>query len=1315
MKNNVKTVVVVCDKNVAAEKIAANVKIIINSSMFTVVTNGTANVKAAFKDAAAVKIRTIKATNQGSSVTLSERDRAAKMVDMVTEAVIVFCNDLQKNKAARYTAAAAIEAGKPIYIVTEDKILEGKEGELMLSEAKKALWKSFKEVVSTNGLIEAINGYHFDVNKDIEMILITLGYKMVVPLGGLEEVRSGLVYREEAHACLSIKWLGEKVGWKYSIQRLAGDSYNRIIGYKADNYGGSLVSGEGGKFRRQRVDNYTGDLLILDCNNQEEREGAVVSRMAANILGKADYLVIAQFVYRAAVYAVMDGICYPLHAVGGDQSFELTRLLESKELKALQAKYKEGKCPCPLRWYRPMVPTSSQMRRGVLPWFEVESPISNWEKKIVETIDKLSGGGASLLIDGYGNGKEVDLETGVKLANRWSLPLTQSSSLGKPEAIALYVGKWQTGDGYKFADGSAFIARALINRALKEHGFEKIWKQYGAEQVRAGFNKALGLDVESIDPVIKNHIDNLVTQIIFIDKDDEVACATIAKEVQMGEHQCSMIIFTSKGKVEAKDYTGVELYFDLNAWKAAFNVALLTEAFIMEVPHESKMSVTSSQILGGAVNTTVFQEMAGKIVESYVNSLFDLSNNNINLGEANNDTFVDGLLPKVDAKKVLSDKNLYKVWKKALKKRFLSACDNFNFTIEGSYCKGIPDLTTFFNLKYGITVLKAGEVFIPGLPEGELILIRHPKMAEGEFAKVYNVSLETLLCRLWDLFNEGEIEAEEAAFIENFYKRLQKGVLVFSSEDKGIFGCLGGADLDGDGFLAITDERVKAMYKELTPHTIDFGEPAVSDKKLKMGARLYVDAYLSNLRNPNYQVGQVVTFGYMLRYIANDIKSGKINEAIIARLAEKNSFFKAYGGKYSNPIRKAIASGLTVDEQVIVRATEEAKASATADLANFKEICEDFAQGYASVVGRTIDSTKHGDVVTAALMEEIGESFRSGAKLSISFKKDTDVFSIEKSGLHPTVTGGLQYYTGDPMYQLKVHAGEYFCKKLKEFEETLTFLPEVNVSDPAFEVGKKLGTLLSAALDVFQDAEADDIVPTDKIKEYVAGYFRNVTATYSFKDRLAVAKQSARFDGEENASRFLQLFGGELILSFLEGKEDKAITERIYGDGDTTVALDEVLEFVDGFCTTKNVYTKSKVTGVYRIAKVKDKPCIKVNMGDIAQKWITDSLDEKKVILKIIKSSGNITTTSGINTSRLNLTHEAQAMYLDSIVGEDPLKIMFSKDLGVTLLKWEKKGYIPVAQLHMERLEISLLNGKTFAPDFTQELKGYTYLFGRVV
>ena len=1312
---NMKTVTVVCDKGVDCTKINKTIKSLIGlRGIFTVVTNGGA-VKESFRKDYSVKVRTVKDARYGNPVTLSEKERANKLVNMATEAVLVFSNDLEKNKVARYTSAAAVKAGKPLYIVTENKILEGKEAELAVTEAKKALWQSFKEAVNTNGLIEAVNGFHFDVDKDIEMALILLGYKMVVPLGGLEEVRSGLVYREEAHACLSVKWLGEKVGWKYSIQRLAGDSYNRIIGYKTDNYGGSLVSGEGGKFRRQRVENYTGDLLIVDCNNQEDRKGAVVSRMAANILGKADYLVVAQFVYRAAVYAVMDGICYPLHAVGGDQSFELTRLLESKELKALQAKYKEGKCPCPLRWYRPMVPTSSQMRRGVLPWFEVESPISNWEKEIVETIDKLSGGGASLLIDGYGNGKEVDLETGVKLANRWSLPLTQSSSLGKPKAIALYVGKWQTGDGYKFADGSAFIARGFIGHALKEHGFDKIWKQYGAEQLRAGFNKALALDVESIDPIIKCHANNLVAQVIFVDKDDEVACAVVAKEVQMGEHKGSMIIFTSKKKVEAKDSTGVELYFDLNAWKAAFNVALLPEAFIMEVPHESQMSVTSSQILGGVVNTTTFQEMSRKIVEDYVNSLFDFSGNNISLGEANNDTFVDGLLPKIDAKKVLSDKNLYKVWKKALKKRFLSACDNFNFTIEGSYCKGIPDLTTFFNLKHGITVLKAGEVFIPGLPEGELILIRHPKMAEGEFAKVYNVSLATLLGRLWTLFDQGELSEEAAAFIEVFYKRLQKGVLVFSSEDKGIFGCLGGADLDGDGFLAITDERIKTMYAELTPHTIDFGDPAVSDKKLTMGARLYVDAYLSNLENPNYQVGQVVTFGYMLRYIANDIKSGKLNEAIMKKLAEKNSFFGEFGGRYSNPIRKAIASGLTVDEEVIVRATEEARICATANIVNFKEICEDFAQGYASIVGRTIDSTKHGDVVTAALLEELGKSFRSGAKICGEFKEDSDKFSISKAGLQRTKMGELVYYTNDPMYQLKVYTGEYFTKKLEEFEKTLSFLAEVKISDPAVAVGQKLGTMLTAAMDAFKDASAEDVVPTEKIKEYVAGYFRNVTATYSFKDRLAVAKQSARFDGEENASRFLQLFGGELVLSFLEGKEDKAITERIYGDGEATVALDEVLEFVDGFCTTKNVYTKSKVTGVYHIAKVNGKPCIKVNIGDIAKKWITDSLDEKKVVLKIIKSSGNITTTSGINTSRLNLTHEAQAMYLDSIVGEDPLKIMFSKDLGATLLKWEKKGYIPVAQLHMERLEISLLNGKTFAPDFTQELKGYTYLFGRVV
>lgn len=127
MKNNVKTVTIVCEKKVSADVISTKVKAIVGGGMFTVITNGNANVKAAFKDVAAVKVRIIKATNQGSAVTLSERDRATKMAAMATEAVVVFCNDLQKSKAARYTAAAAIKAGKPLYIVTEDTVLEGKE------------------------------------------------------------------------------------------------------------------------------------------------------------------------------------------------------------------------------------------------------------------------------------------------------------------------------------------------------------------------------------------------------------------------------------------------------------------------------------------------------------------------------------------------------------------------------------------------------------------------------------------------------------------------------------------------------------------------------------------------------------------------------------------------------------------------------------------------------------------------------------------------------------------------------------------------------------------------------------------------------------------------------------------------------------------------------------------------------------------------------------------------------------------------------------------------------------------------------------
>lgn len=768
--------------------------------------------------------------------------------------------------------------------------------------------------------------------------------------------------------------------------------------------------------------------------------GTIEDKLISELIGKQ--FVLVRNGIRPILYVVEN--LTTLKEVGTSVTITLA------ECKAWASKYtakynKEilaGTMPKPLTWYQCGVTSTSTQRKGDLELFSSEYPLS-------ERINRLTANGLNFLKSVYGSEK-LKAEEAIKLATRLSLPETNSIAWGNLNTLAVYAGKLSD-NGVEFGDGTIIMNEEAFNRGAAEHGIDLVKSTGTVIQCRTSFIKGCGqiVDKFTMTQILKaNKGDGVVFVDVTSQKDVIEAMTAIQKKTITNK----LVVFGKGHSIQ--EMLNVDMFVDLNSLKAGFDLSLQPEISVMEIAHLHDGVNTSSQIIAGAMRSLVFQKNFSSIAKEVLDEKFKVPKipNTMGLSELGFDNFAEDLLWKIAPQFVKEMPAMLRSQKNKIIKSCLSKINNLNFKVKGWYLKGVCDNGCLF----GIKLLHKNEVYAPGIKQddgtmGELF--RHPKMAEGEHARVKIVTEKTLLKRVSNTpLTWGAKEA-----LSRMIKSLAPGAVMLPSWDPELAAKLGGADYDGDGFDLITDHRIVAAYEGIPEGAIHFGKDLPSNEKFLLNDNIVNEAYAATIHNGNHNVGQLVNFGYKMRAVKADIESGKLSQTIWTKLFSSrpwltwkkeedkldsisNGLSKNIGelflpGKkaYQPLLTKMAKAGEKIDGEAVKEFGIRVYESDILNINNFYAILCDLEIAMASVVGRNIDAAKSGAKVYCPLFV-LSHMFKSGIKAEISMAKTEngeEQLVVPKSGI-VKFGRSIAYATEDPCFLLKVEAAKYFSQKVNE-------------------------------------------------------------------------------------------------------------------------------------------------------------------------------------------------------------------------------------------------------------------------------------------
>ena len=783
--------------------------------------------------------------------------------------------------------------------------------------------------------------------------------------------------------------------------------------------------------------NFTEAQLTLSVG---QASGTIRDKLVAELIGK-EFILVRNGVH-PRLYVIKD--LQTLKEVGTSTTVSLVDCKDwaTKYTAQYNKEILAGTMPTPLVWYQCGITSTSTQRKGDLELFSLEYPLD-------ERINKLTANGLIFLESVYGSEK-LKAKEAIKLAARLSLPETNSINWGKLESLAVYAGKLDN-NGVEFGDGTIIINESAFNRGAAEHGIDLTESAGTVIQCRSAFIKGCG---QVVSPFAMTEIlaANKGDGVIFIDvaSPKDVLDAMIG--IQKKTIKNKLVIFSKKNQ-HASEIFNVDMFVDLNALKAGFDLSLQPEISIMEIAHLHNGVNTSSQIVAGAMRSPVFMKIFLSIVKEAIDKKFQVPEmpNTIGISELGSDNFAEDLLWKIAPQFVKNVPAMMRSQRVKIVKSCLNKINKLNFEVKGWYLKGVCDNGCLF----GIKLLRKNEVYAPGTKQDEGIvgeLFRHPKMAEGEHARVKVVIKETLLKRI----RNTPLSWMAKKALAEMISALAPGAIMLPSWDPELAAKLGGADYDGDGFDLIVDRRIVMAYKGIPEGAIHFGEDLPSDEEFTLSDNIANEAYAAAIHNGNHNVGQLVNFGYKMRAVKADVESGKLSQTVWSKfvfskpwLAWKkedkldnisNGLSKNIGelflpGKkaYQPLLTEMAKAGEKIDGEAVKNFGVRVYESDILNVDGLYAVLCDLEIAMASVVGRNIDAAKSGAKVFCPLFP-LSRMFKSGIKAKLDIKKNEngeEQLVIPKSGI-VKFGRSITYATEDPCFLLKVESAKYLFQKVNE-------------------------------------------------------------------------------------------------------------------------------------------------------------------------------------------------------------------------------------------------------------------------------------------
>lgn len=950
--------------------------------------------------------------------------------------------------------------------------------------------------------------------------------------------------------------------------------------------------------------------------------------------------------------------------VGGETAYSLKTIKTMMDNDAKDIDVKTGIKAPSVRTYSLGFDSSSTQRKGdfVLMQVNISADDIDNEKAYVATRDQVVnsiGANVKEIMDSLTVNKEIDADKMVKKVGRLSLPFTNSAEGAKPTAMAFYTGKFKE-LGLEFADGFGFISESLIRQTLQMYGFKDVEKVCGLGfQNRIVTSKGYTLTVNNMVMraliwalIAKINPNNVtINNVVRIDINDSEAVHNVALAIENGDIKNKIVLVAPKGT----GLSEVQYFADANMLKAAFDFDKVLETSIMEMSHSGSYGTyTSGQILESAITVPYFHDVVMGIGKETIDKIFTMKTESILSHKAVNnfDSFADGPLAKINHDFIFADEAVAKRQIQTMAEAAVNAINNSRFDIDGCYMKALPDLGGFFSQQ----LLNAGEIYAPDLKKhvGEsAMVVRYPHTATSEFVMVKVVGLDELKKR---------IMAMDTPYTKSLWalvRSIQKGQIILPSiSDPVVVAKLGGSDFDGDGVIAITDDRILKMYGHLVEGAVDFKSEAASTKLLYNNFAPEV-ARLFGILNGNLDTGEVVNHFYLLRSLLYDINNDAFTEErwIIfldhilnyKKRIERDMIMKKtqeYGGKYYNSA-DLLYGHRDADENKIKDLTAIAKAGKKINntevnalvasvvdnkislryLKNLRKILESLDPAGASVVGRIIDAVKTGEKVTVPF-SFLSDFIRNGAKIDCAYDRNNHSIIISDQigfsddwkyfkylGLKP-----IYYVTKNPLYFVKRDLVAYANSKIAEMYSKINAVkPNEKTEGLAGKVGKDMAQLCTALMSAqVKTSLSDVVVPSAELSRYGVSMFRAVTADYDYVNRYNAAKLcSAIYKGDtiDGFGRFYQTLGAETILNALNGRDIPIETEIFARENNITSFEGEEITMVRGM--SDKFFTANKITTNGNLIFKDGRTYIVSSLRKMAEDAIAASIAENKIVLKI--------------------------------------------------------------------------------------------------
>jgi len=1106
-----------------------------------------------------------------------------------------------------------------------------------LSDARNALDNYFERIMSADIYADVLENRIREVYGTRDFVNIQAVDVYTKPPRKTSEAYKFLTGRFEKNNYGKIVFKGGNV---YRIERRDEDYLMRLGILKVVDRGTAYVSKING-IKVKNVPKYCDDLLLINFFNAElKKEGNKTKNVLQYILRERKVFVIRDGLKIAIVYPAyrrdkIVGYIYLDSPLGSDirtLSVESFNLAKEKGLVST---------------YWTFLTSPSGQRQVSMSFMKLD--VENPEKAAAimsEITSKITAGGSDIILGAYKN-EEIPFEKATKLCSRLSLPMTGSTSFGTIDSIAYFVGD-KNRCGIEYSDGQGIINSLVMSEEYESrHKVRLPLKFLVGNALQARFSLVKGLhtveDPVSMKLTIKKVSETYNAEIVYIDP--QTNYKQLGIDIQSGLYNNKIVVLGTRNLAEVK------FFGDNSVFKGSFDFNFFpVNLQLMEIPGKFSGKVnTSIQGISGLMNVPGADVVFKEIVKEYSDNLFNEKSGVNSIVDIKDVVYPDTTLRAIDLDFVYRDNNLFAAYIKQKLSSIKNAINDFKFPVEGIYGKLVRDK----GLDFEVPILKANEIYVGGQFYKNRIgdMIRYPKNCSGEHFVCKMISLNTIKRRIIKLVVSGTISEEVGTVIFRYYALLKEGLIAVQSSNPRLARLLGGADYDGDGVIIYTDRRLVRLALQVPSMAIDFGKPPASGLKVPINFWTKDYVYDAAIGNANEGVGILTNRNMAFISVSSILK--KMPEADLQKIYKLIKSLKSeeaqtlfFGHKQYS--RKYVNDSELIDAKEVENYIDAVIDAGIDNRENFYNILMDAQPVNSSIAGRTIDSTKNGELIKTAL-QCLGDVLKAGMIQPIDFHVEETVTGELKFNAKFIETGFVEredraFYVGnDIIAQLKNEMVKYTLTNVEALYERAKGLRENNKVQiyPAFD--KKTIESCQYIAKINSGILFNDSDSYTQLKEYIVGFVRNLTRDLSYEERFDLVEMISSLKNGEK-SRFYLGFGVEAIMTAL-GDKNYHLREKLYSFKAMDSLVDgEIIDLKKG--ANERFFIRPKIDGVFRAEKKGRRIYAAI---DAKEYVLSHDKHEDKFVLSITpgKNENNNFKSSPINVAikRLNEVMKTHKLY----------------------------------------------------------------------